>query len=45
MSQPLPYDEIKLDNIVKLEEILDTPDEIYIDFFIEVDLKNPHKTK
>ena len=27
MSEPLPYDEIKFDNNVKLEDILNTPDD------------------
>ena len=38
MSEPLPYDEIKFDN-VKLENILNTPDDSDIGYFIEVDLK------
>ena len=39
--QPLPYDEIKLDRNIKLEDILNTPDDI--DIFVEVDLKYPDK--
>ena len=39
MSQPLPYDEIKFDNNVKLEDILNTPDDGDIGYFVEVDLK------
>ena len=39
MSEPLPYDEIKFDNNVKLEDILNTPDDSDIGYFIEVDLK------
>ena len=39
MSQYLPYDEIKFDNTVKLEDILNTPDDSDIGYFIEVDLK------
>ena len=35
----LPYDEIKFDNNVKLEDILNTPDDSDIGYFIEVDLK------
>ena len=27
MSQPLPFDELKFDNNVKLEDILNTPDD------------------
>ena len=38
MSEPLPYDEIKFDNTVKLEEILNTPDDSDIGYFIEADL-------
>ena len=38
MSEYLPYDEIKFDN-VKLEVILNTPDDSDIGYFIEVDLK------
>ena len=45
MSQPLPYDEIKLDNNVNLEDILNTPDDSDIGYFIEVDLKYPDKIK
>ena len=44
MSQPLPYDEIKYDNI-KLEDILNTPDDSDIGYFIEVDLKYPNNIK
>ena len=39
MSQPLPYDEIKYDNNIKLEEILNTPDDSDIGYLVEVDLK------
>ena len=39
MSEPLPYDEIKFDNDVKLEDILNTPDDSDIGYLIEVDLK------
>ena len=38
MSEPLPCDETKFDNNVKLEDILNTPDDSYIGYFIEVDL-------
>ena len=37
MSQPLLYDEIKFDRNVKLEDILNIPDDSYIGYFIEVD--------
>ena len=33
MSENLPYDEFKFDNIVKLEDILNTPDDSDIGFF------------
>ena len=39
MSENLPYDEIKFDRIVILEDILNTPDDCDIGYFIEVDLK------
>ena len=45
MSQPLPYDEIKFDNEVELEDILNTPDDSAIGYFIEVDLKYPDNIK
>ena len=45
MSEPLPYDEIKFDNKVKLEDILKTPDDSDIGYFIEVDLKYPDNIK
>ena len=41
MSESLPYDEIKFDNNVNLEDILNTPDDSDIGYFIEVDLKYP----
>ena len=39
MSESLPYDEIKFDTNVKLEEILNNPNDSDIDCFIEVDIK------
>ena len=39
MSESLPYDEIKFDNNVELEDILNTPDDSDIGYFIEIDLK------
>ena len=45
MSEPLPYDVIKFDNNVKLEDILNTPDDSEIGYFIEVDLKYPDNIK
>ena len=38
LCQLLPYDEIKFDKNVKLEDILNTPDDSDIGYFIEVDL-------
>ena len=45
MSQPLPYDEIKFDKNVKLEDIINTPDDSDIGYFIEVDLRYPDNIK
>ena len=45
MSQPLPYDEIKFDKNVKLEDILISPDESDIGYFVEVDLSYPDNIK
>ena len=45
MSQPLPYDEIKMWHghpdlyMNKSEEILNTPDDSGIGYFVEVDLR------
>ena len=44
MSQP-PYDEIKIDENIKLEDILYTPDDSDIGYFVEVDLKYPDNIK
>ena len=41
MSQPLPYDEINIDQSVELEDILKTPDDNDIGYFVEVDLSCP----
>ena len=38
MSEPLPYDETKFDRDNKLEDILNTPDDSDIGYFVEVDL-------
>ena len=40
MSQPLPYDGIKFDRNVKVDEILNTPDDSDIGYFVEVDLRH-----
>ena len=39
MSQFLPYDEIKFEKDICLDEILNTPDDSEIGYFLEVDLK------
>ena len=45
MSESLPYDEIKLDNNVNLEDILNNRDDSDIGYFVEVDLKYPDNIK
>ena len=45
MSEPLPYDEIKFDNNIKIEDMLNTPDDSDIGYFVEVDLIYPDKIK
>ena len=45
MSQPLPFDELKFDNNVKLEDMLNTPDDSNIGYFIEVDLTYTNNIK
>ena len=45
VSQMLPYDEIKLEKDICLEEILNTPDDNEIGYFIEVDLRYPDNIK
>ena len=45
MSEPLPYDEIKFDQNVELEDILNTPDDSDIGCLIEADLKYPDNIK
>ena len=44
-SQLLPYDENKFDKNVKLEDILNTPDDSDIGYFVEVDLYYPDNIK
>ena len=41
MGQPLPFDGIKFDRNFKLEDILNTPDDSDIGYFVEVELKYP----
>ena len=45
MSEYLPYDEIKFDRNVKLEDKLNTLDNSDIGYFIEVDLRYPENIK
>ena len=45
MSQMLPYDEIKFDRNVKLEDVLNNPDDSDIGYIIEVDLTYPDNIK
>ena len=45
MCEPLPYDEIKFDYNVNLEDILNTPDGSDIGYFIEADLIYPDNIK
>ena len=45
MSQYLPYDEIKFNNNVNLEDIINTPDDSDIGYFIELDLTYPKNIK
>ena len=45
MSESLPYNEIKFNNNVELEDILNTPDDSDIGYFIEADLKYPDSIK
>ena len=45
MSEYLPYDETNFDRNVKLEDILSTPDDNDIGYFVEVDLKYPDNIK
>ena len=45
MSEPLPYDEIKFDDTVKLEDILNTLDDSDKGYLIEADLIYPDNMK
>ena len=45
MSQPLPYDEIKFNKNAKLEDLLNTPVDGDIGYFIEVDWTYPDNVK
>ena len=44
-SQPLPYEEIKIEKDIRLNEILNTPDDNDIGYFSEVDLSYPYNIK
>ena len=37
MSQSVPYEEFKFDRNVELEDVLNTPDDCDIGYFLEVD--------
>ena len=45
MSESLPYGEIKLDKSVELEDILNTPHDSDIGYFVEIDLIYPDNPK
>ena len=51
MSQPLTYDEIEMWHghpdlyMNKVQEMINTPDDIEIGYFVGVDLKYPYKVK
>ena len=45
MSRLLPYDAIKFDQNVKLDDILNTPDDSDIGYFVEADLTYPDNMK
>ena len=45
MSQPLPYDKIKFNTDVELEDILNTPDDSDRGYFVEADLIYPDNIK
>ena len=45
MSVSLPYDESNFDRIDKLEESLNTSDDVGFGYFIEVDLKSRYYKK
>ena len=45
MSQPLPFDELKFENNIELEDVLNTPDDSNFGYFIGVDLTYPNNIK
>ena len=45
LSQMLPYDEIKFEKDICLEEILNTPDDNETGYFLKVDLTYPDNIK
>ena len=45
MSQPLPYDEFKIEKDNCLNKILNTPDDNEIGYFVELDLSYPYKVR
>ena len=45
MSEYLPHDESKFERNVELEDLLNTPDESDIGYFVEVDLRYPNNIR
>ena len=45
MSEPVPYDKIIFHRNVELEDIIKTPDDSNIGYFVELDLKYPDKIR
>ena len=45
MSQPLPIDDIKFERNVCLEEMLNTPNDSDIGYFLQVDLYYPYNIR
>ena len=41
MSQALPYKDLKFDNDIKLEDILNTPDDSDVGYIVKCDFKFP----
>ena len=45
MIESLPYDEFKIDKNINLEDIITTPDDSDVGYFVECDLKHPDNIK
>ena len=45
MRESLPYNEIKFDNNVELEDLLNTPHDSDIGYFVELDINYPDNIK